>query len=790
MSAQKSNENNLTISLSPDHPQPTQRMVQNFFLVWLNDATNQSTQWFQDSLTELRSVVNDVSTFTQQDDAIDFLTDISGMSAFLIVTDKIGAYTLPLIHDIPHLDSIYILHHNDCQQQWTQQWVKMKGIHTDISSICQSLQLATHQCDHDSIPVSFITTSREISAENINRLEPSFMYTQLFKEILLKMENENKSIKILTDFCRRFYKDNRHGLKIIDEFEGTYRPESAIWWYTRECFVYNMLNRAFRLLEGDTIINMGFFICDLHRQIQQLHSEQAKTCEGKPFFVYRGQGLLKMDFEKLTETKGGLMSFNSFLSTSRKQETALRFVQRARTKSAGIVVLFRMTIDPSIMSTPFASIEKYSSIKTEEEILFSMHTTFRVDGIEEIHYEGPLRQVNLKLTADDDIELRTLTDRIRQDLKGPTILEQLGNLLIQLRQLDQAEEVYATFRPHTSGMTKDAVHHHQLGQIKTGQGDYKSAIQYYQKALEILEKTLPANHLDLAACYSNMGLAYRLMGEYSKALLFFEKNLEIKQKTLPANHPSSATCYGNMAGVYRDMGEYSKALLFFEKNLEIQQKTLPANHPDLATCYGNMAGVYKDMGAYSNALSFYEKTLEIFQKTLPANHPDLATCYGNMGLVYSDMGEYSNALSFHEKGLEIYQKTLAANHPLLATCYSNIAGVYCLMGDYPKALSFYEKDLEICQKTLPANHPHLAECYGNTGFVYRYMGKYSKALSFHEKGLEICQKSLPTNHPSLATCYSNMGLVHRDMGEYSKALSFYERNLKSAKKLLLQIILC
>ena len=34
-----------------------------------------------------------------------------------------------------------------------------------------------------------------------------------------------------------------------------------------------MLNRALRTLEGDTMIHMGFFIRDLHKQIQQLTSK-------------------------------------------------------------------------------------------------------------------------------------------------------------------------------------------------------------------------------------------------------------------------------------------------------------------------------------------------------------------------------------------------------------------------------------------------------------------------------------------------------------------------------------
>jgi hypothetical protein len=38
---------------------------------------------------------------------------------------------------------------------------------------------------------------------------------------------------------------------------------------------------------------------DLHHTITQQHQQQFGSYRGKPFTVYRGQGLLKTDFEKL-----------------------------------------------------------------------------------------------------------------------------------------------------------------------------------------------------------------------------------------------------------------------------------------------------------------------------------------------------------------------------------------------------------------------------------------------------------------------------------------------------------
>ncbi|CAF0790413.1 unnamed protein product [Adineta steineri] len=815
MRGSKSNQN---AAASLNIRQPRQRMAQNYLLLWVDASIDQADKDCQDTLAQLKNVINDVNLCTEPNQCIKALNTVDKQQAFVITSGSLGQHLVPEIHGMPQLDAIYIFCANKSKHAaWTQNWKKIKGVHTNIKDICQVLQMAVKQCGQDSIAVSFLTVNEMASTNNLNQLEPTFMYTQLFKEILLDIKYDGKAIEDLTECCREVFTDNSSELQVIDEFERDYDPQKAIWWYTRECFTYKMLNQALRTMDADIIINMGFFLRDVHTHIQQLYEQQVSSYRRKTFEVYRGQGLLKSDFEKLQKATGGLMSFNSFLSTSSDKEVSLSFAQRASTESNKVGILFIMSIDPCLKSTPFASIKEKSYFKGEEEILFSMHTVFRVNTIKQMDNKNQLYQVELQLTSDDDQQLRLLTDRMREEAGGGSGWKRLGNLLLRIGQFNKAEELYSVLLKQTSDDGEKAHHYNQLGLVHSNQGDYEKALLYYEQGLEIKQKTLSSNHPNMATSYNNIGTVYYKMGKYSKTLSFYEKALEIQQKTLSSNHPDLAASYNNIGLVYHDMGEYSKALSFYEKALEIQQKSLPANHPDLATSYNNIgdvydsmgkylkallfyekaleirektlpsnhhgfaqsynsiAGVYRSMTDYSKALSYYEKALKIFQKTLPSNHPDLATSYNNIGNVYNKMEEYSKALSSHEKALEIRQKTLPSNHPDLATSYNNIAGVYHSMTDYSKALSFYEKALEIRGKTLPSNHPDLATSYNNIGFVYDNMGGYSQALSSHEKALEIREKTLPSNHPSLATSYKNIGVVYLNMKDYSKALSYYER---------------
>ena len=252
----------------------------------------------------------------------------------------------------------------------------------------------------------------------------------------------------------------------IKKFEREYRDKTPIWWYTCECFLYPMLNRALRLLDGDIIVQMGFFISDLHRHIFQLHQEQfGGASSNTTFKVYRGQGMLVTEFEKLQQTKGGLLSFNNFLSTSKKRDVSMDFAQRGSTNSDMVGILFVMTIDPAQSTTPFASINDVSYFgKEEDEVLFAMHSIFRIQDIQPMGENGRLFRVELTLTSDNDKDLHVLTDRIREesfpDSEG---WYRLGSVLGKMGQPQKAQQVYEMLLEQETEERRKAPIYHQLG---------------------------------------------------------------------------------------------------------------------------------------------------------------------------------------------------------------------------------------------------------------------------------------------------------------------------------------
>ncbi|CAF1428107.1 unnamed protein product [Adineta steineri] len=597
-----------------------QRM-QNVLLIWLDNNINENNADCNNTIKQLKRVVNNINTFTDGPQCVEFIQTINNNKICMIVSDSLGQHIVPHVHDMSQVDTIFIFCSNrEWHKQWSKEWPKIKGVFTDITSICEALKQAAHQCEQNAIPISFVASNKKL-----DQLDSSFMYTQILKEILLTISFEDKHFTEFITYCREVYVDDENELKNVHQLQTTYKNNILIWWYTWDAFLYRMLNQALRQMDVDIIIRMGFFINDLHCDIQRLHSEQLGDHQsGTTFTVYRGQGLSKEDFTEMTKTKGGILSFNNFLSTSKNRNVSLYFAQQAATNPDLVGVLLVMSINPTHSTTPFASITGVSYFHTEDEVLFSMHTIFRIGDIKPIDGNNYLYQVNLTLTNDNDQHLQTLTDHIREESRSDVEgWGTLGFLLMRMGQFNKAQEVYEILLHQTTNESSKAPIYGQLGWIKANQGEYQEALTYYEKSLAINQKTLPSNHLNLAYSYNNIGLVYNGMRDYPKALSNYEKALTITQQSLPSNHPSLGTYYNNIGIVYRTMGDYPKALSYYEKDLTIQQQSLPSNHPDLSTSYNNIGMVYAKMGNYSKAHSFYEHAVQIGQQSLPSDHSNL-----------------------------------------------------------------------------------------------------------------------------------------------------------------------
>ena len=454
------------------------------------------------------------------------------------------------------------------------------------------------------------------------------MWFQLFIEVLIRMHHKSSERKELIDICKKSYRDNHEEMKIIDEFENNYKPENAIWWYTRESCLYRMLNKALRVQDFDLLFTLRFFITDIARQLKSEYEKFIRTSDTRSSFrVYRGQLLGNDELNLIRNSIGEFLSMNSFLSTSRDRTTAFQFARQAPASHDTQKVIFEIEINPRSETKPFGDVTKISYFSGEGEILIMLGALFRIEKVVEDKKER-LWVVHVSLASEDDYHLKEMFSYMKKEIGDETDLDSLGKILIEMGEYEQAEQCYRRMYDETKLRLGTAAL--GRGRALTGSREEKS-LAHLGEALQIRQELLDENHADVGECYHRIGAVHwYIRADYEQALSYLIKSIAIQEKTLPSDSLALAKTYHALGSTYDCMEEYDVALEYYGKALMIRQKGLPRNHPDIAVTYNNIGILYQGKRDYSKALQYFEKAFDMYRKTLPPTHKEFVRTENNI----------------------------------------------------------------------------------------------------------------------------------------------------------------
>ena len=147
-----------------------------------------------------------------------------------------------------------------------------------------------------------------------NSRNAKFLWFQLFIDVLTRTQHRTRDRDDLIDYCRGLGSLTENDLHYVDDFEETYQPSKAIWWYTLPSCLYGIMNKALRHQDFDTLYVFRCFITDVAKQVQEGYQTFMRTNTGRqPLQLYRGQAISVAELDALQRTIGGFLSMNSFL---------------------------------------------------------------------------------------------------------------------------------------------------------------------------------------------------------------------------------------------------------------------------------------------------------------------------------------------------------------------------------------------------------------------------------------------------------------------------------------------
>lgn len=161
-----------------------------------------------------------------------------------------------------------------------------------------------------------------------------------------------------------------------------------------------------------------------------------------------------------------------------------------------------------------------------------------------------------------------------------------------------------------------------------GRGDFQAATDSWLKALESLDNVadgdprvaLTLDRLADTLCKANKQ-------EQAVPVLVF--CVELKERILGSDHIELANTLNNLAELYYSMGRFAEGQPLSERIMSIYEQVFGREHLGLAMIATFLALIYHGQRNYDKAEMLYKRALNIKQKVLGYNHSEVALLMEN-----------------------------------------------------------------------------------------------------------------------------------------------------------------
>ncbi|HKP81172.1 MAG TPA: tetratricopeptide repeat protein [Pyrinomonadaceae bacterium] len=176
---------------------------------------------------------------------------------------------------------------------------------------------------------------------------------------------------------------------------------------------------------------------------------------------------------------------------------------------------------------------------------------------------------------------------------------------------------------------------HNLGYLLQSRGDYKQALDYYERSLKIKEEL--GDRVGVAKSLHQIGIIQLEGGDYEQALDYYERSLKIEEEL--GNREGVASSLHEIGRIQQKRGDYEQALDYYERSFKIEEEL--GNREGVASSLHQFGVLQQLRGDYAQALDYYERSLKIKEEL--SDREGAANSLGQIGDVLTEIGRYVEA---------------------------------------------------------------------------------------------------------------------------------------------------
>jgi tetratricopeptide (TPR) repeat protein len=742
-------------------------------LIWLDENIDNSIDYRRMQL-RLLEVDPTVQFFSNFDRCFDLIKAIKDEKVFLIVSSTLASLALAEIQNYRTIVALFIFCMNDENYvSTTKEHSKFVDTFTDQDVLLRSIRDKMHLIEKRTFTFGLYDPKQE-SLKDLSKEAATFLLHQMLLLVLKDLPQEDESKQQILDMCQNYYKNNQHKLKKIEDFQQSYTRERVIESYANEHFLNKLLNKALRTEDIELICAFRFFIIDLCSAIEE-QNEQSK--DESIISLYRGTQIPTEDLEQLKSNVNKIISINGFFSASRSSDVYLRFICSKFVMKNFQRVFFEIKADRSSKTVSFANMKKRNGEVDEGKVLFNLNSIFKIHSVT---FDSLLDiwKVQLNTTDECSNKVEEYLTMSKLEIEEPRPIINYGYLLLyELCDIDRADKYFnILLRLLPADHVDIASVYNNIGNVHNLRDEWDLALKNFKIGYEIRKKRLPPDHPHIGASLNNIGMIHKAKNNPNLALEYFQQALPITEKITETSNPQTAMVNENMGKVYSDKSDYDAALVHLLRALEMFKMIQPEQHREIARCLGTIGYVYEKKEDYNLALDYYEQQLTIEERCLPPDHPNLTSHVDWIVDTYKKMNETDKAVKLCQEKVNIRKNRLGPNHPCIAQLFMIMSDL--LRRKQPKeAIKYYEEALTVLENASPSDYQTMSICLSEMSRMYSEYGLYKDAIRCELKALDLYRRTLPSDHIDIANSLRNIGSYYEKMNTISEAFRHYNKSL-------------
>jgi Tfp pilus assembly protein PilF len=637
----------------------TEENKESITLLWFdpNIGSHEDTEMTKQ---HLRQINDYVKFYTDLKLCVTYIRSIKSEKIFLITSGKRASEILPRVSNLRQIDSIFIFCMKpERYQHLTNEYSKIIDIYTNLDALCISIREQVNLVEKQLEAFSFFDQHQQ-STKDLSKQSGEFLWFQLFNHVILRLPRNQQAKQQMIEVCRQYYRGHTKQLRLIDEFERDYRPEKAIRWYTKQSFVYKLVNKALRSEDIDQLHIFRFFIGDLSESLAREHEKMLSSDE-EILTLYRGVKLDREEFDQLKENQGKLISTNGYLSTSRLRSPALAFAMKPSKRTNAIPVLFEIqcVVKELGKTVIFADIAKFSDYPKEQEVLFDLSAAFKLESIEQ---DGEIQIIQISATKDGETITKHYIEETHRETEEKSVGIVFGRLMCNLGEYDKSQKYFEQLLRDPNGEDVAWIEFN-IGRALYFKGELDVAREYYDHAYDRMIKAEPARIKDSTYVLNNIGNILDSQEKYDEALDYHQRALKMREKYYPSGHVCIGTSIVSIGIILFRQAKYDEALDYHQRELKMLEKYYPSGHVNIAASLNNIGNILYRQRKYDEALDYHQRALKMREKYYPSGHVDISSCLRNIGLCYESQKKSKMAVDYFQRALTIYEKLLPVGHP-------------------------------------------------------------------------------------------------------------------------------